>query len=323
MEILAQVGHDLPGAVRVLPNDWVVPVDLSGTEPIYSVLAAPPLALWSFSLAGVGLKFSMLAQGDRLVVPGVGRGGDWILKMPDPAYPSVPHNEMAMMSLAAAVGIEIPEIRLLHRDDFVELPDRVWSNEDYAFAVRRFDRGSNRKAIHIEDMAQVRGVYPDSDGNSRGKYSGSFDTIAALFYRGRDTSALQEFARRLAFNVLIGNGDAHLKNWSLIYPDQRTPTISPAYDLVATFVYRPLTAGPEDMGLRLGHSRRFEDVRIAAFDILDKKLSANAQLADVVRTLVAHVIEEWPKAAAVLEDRPHLSRPIEQLVKTRARQLLL
>jgi serine/threonine-protein kinase HipA len=60
-------------------------------------------------------------------------------------------------------------------------------------------------------MAQVRGFYPDPDGNSLGKYSGSFETIGALVYRGRDTDALREFARRLAFNVLIGNGDAHLK----------------------------------------------------------------------------------------------------------------
>jgi serine/threonine-protein kinase HipA len=321
MELLAQVGHDLPGAVRVLPSVQVVPVDLSEDDANNTLPSAAQAGLWSFSLAGVGLKFSMLAQGDRLVVPGVGEGGDWILKMPDPNYPSVPHNELAMMTLAGAVGIEVPEVRLIHREQFVGLPNRVWSKEEYAYAVRRFDRGPGRAAIHIEDMAQVRGVYPDADGRLPGKYSGSFETIGAFVYRGHDTSALREFARRLAFNVLIGNGDAHLKNWSLIYRDPRIPTLAPAYDLVATFVYRPPELGPENMGLRFGRSRRFEDVRLGTFDALDRRLAVKAELADVVRTLVGRVLDEWPKAASILADLPDLCSSIERLVKTRADQL--
>lgn len=321
MELLAQVGHDLPGAVRVLSSEHLVPVDLTGDDQGRSSPSAVDAGLWSFSLAGVGLKFSMLEQGDRLVVPGVGEGGDWILKMPDPAYPSVPQNELAMMTLARSVGIEVPEVRLLHRDQFTALPDRVWSKEEHAYAVRRFDRGPGRSAIHIEDMAQVRGIYPDGEGHSPGKYSGSFETIGALVHRGHDTSALREFARRLAFNVLIGNGDAHLKNWSLIYCHPRIPTLAPAYDLVATFVYRPSDLGPENMGLRFGRSRRFENVRLATFDALDKKLTAEAELADVARILVNRVLEEWPKAAMLLADQPDLCSSIERMIRARARQL--
>jgi serine/threonine-protein kinase HipA len=227
-----------------------------------------------------------------------------------------------MMTLAGAVGIEVPEVRLLHRDQFVGLPDRVWSKEEYAYAVRRFDRGPGRAAIHIEDMAQVRGVYPDADGNTPGKYSGSFETIGAFLYRSRDTFALQELARRLAFNVLIGNGDAHLKNWSLIYRDPRVPALAPAYDLVATFVYRPPELGPEDMGLRFGRSRRFEDVRLSTFDALDRKLGAKAELADVARTLIGRVLDELPKAASLLANRPDLYPSIQRLVSERAAQLL-
>jgi serine/threonine-protein kinase HipA len=320
---LAQVGHDLPGAVRVLPSEQVVPVDLSGAEATGSERGGAQTALWSFSLAGVGLKFSMLAQGDRLAVPGVGEGGDWILKLPDPVHPQVPRNELAMMTLAGATGIEVPQVRPIHRDQVVALPERVWpGGEEYAYAVRRFDRGPGRELIHIEDMAQVRGVYPDPDGNAPGKYSGSFETIGALVYRGRDTDALGEFARRLAFNVLIGNGDAHLKNWSLIYRDPRTPTLAPAYDLVATFVYRPPELGSENMGLCFGRSRRFEDVRLATFDALDRRLGAQAGLADVARTLVGRVLDAWPIAASLLADRPELCRPIERMVRARATQLL-
>jgi serine/threonine-protein kinase HipA len=315
MELLAQVGHDLPGAVRVLAAESIVPVDTFGDES-NTGQGNPSNALWSFSLAGVGLKFSMLARGDRLTIPAVGEGGDWIVKLPEPTYPNVPRNELAMMTLAEAVGIEVPEVRLVHRDQIDTLPDRAWSSsETWAYAVKRFDRGPRRERIHIEDMAQVRGFYPDA------KYSGSFETIGALIYRGHDVQGLQEFARRMAFNVLIGNGDAHLKNWSLIYQDPRVPALAPAYDLVATFVYRPGVEGPEEMALRFGRSKRFDDVRISTFCRLDEKLGAKADLGDVVRTLVDRIGAEWPRAAALLEEQSELCRRIELFVRDRAAQL--
>jgi serine/threonine-protein kinase HipA len=317
MELLAQVGHDLPGAVRVLAADEVIPVEVSDNNPISLGQDSPKSPLWRFSLAGVGLKFSLLAKGDRLVVPAFGESGDWIVKLPDPAYPDLSWNEWAMMTLAKAVGIDAPEVRLIHRDLAESLPERVWvGSQDHAYAVKRFDRGPQRELIHIEDIAQVRGFYPDN------KYSGSFETVGALVYRGRDVEALREFARRLAFNILIGNGDAHLKNWSLIYRDPRIPTLAPAYDLVATFVYRPCAEGSEEMALRFGRSKRFEDVRISTFSQLDKKLGAKAELGDVARTLVDRVVAEWPRATALLEDHPELCRPIESFIKERAAQLV-
>jgi serine/threonine-protein kinase HipA len=227
----------------------------------------------------------------------------------------VPQNELAMMTLAKAVGIDVPEVRLIHRNEVEPLPEQVWSGQYHLFAVKRFDRGPRRERVHIEDMAQVRGFYPND------KYQGAVETIGALVYRGRDVEALREFARRLAFNILIGNGDAHLKNWSLIYRDPRTPTLAPAYDLVATFIYRPPFSGPEEMALRFGRSKRFEDVRIATFSRLDEKLGAKADLGDIARVLVDRVIAEWPRAAALLEDHPEPCRQIELLIQERAAQL--
>lgn len=314
MELLAQVGHDLPGAVRVLAADPIIPVDLTGNSGSHAEQNPIKESLWSFSLAGVGLKFSMLAQGDRLTIPARGAQGDWIVKLPDPRFPSVSQNEFAMMSLAKAVGIEVPAIRLVHRDEVESLPEQVWSGQDRLFAVKRFDRGPERELIHIEDIAQVRGFYPDA------KYSGSFETVGALVYRRRDIESLRELARRLAFSILIGNGDAHLKNWSLIYRDPRVPTLAPAYDLVATFIYRPSVVGAEDMALRFGGSKRFEDVRLSTFSRLDKKLEAKADLGDVVEAVVKQVRAEWPRAAASLQEYPELCRQIGSYVQERARQ---
>lgn len=244
MELLAQVGHDLPGAAQVLPADGPPPGwSEAGEEPLLAV-EADRRAGWRFSLAGVQLKFSMLRRDDRLTLPAAGEGGDWIVKLPDRQYPDVPRNEYAMMSLAAAAGIEVPELALVHREDIAGLPPGIWpDHEEWAYAVRRFDRWVDGQPVHIEDLAQVRNFYPAQ------KYAGNYETVAALVYRRHDLEALTQFARRLAFMVLIGNGDGHLKNWSLIYRDPRRPTLSPAYDLVATAPYRS-DGETEDLGLK-------------------------------------------------------------------------
>jgi serine/threonine-protein kinase HipA len=318
MELLAQVGLDLPGAMRVLPADTPLPADLAERDGLGQAGdGGIGRSVWRFSLAGVGLKFSMLAQGDRFTAPALGEGGDWIVKVPDPKFADVPRNELAMMTLAGAAGIEVPEVKLVHRDQIESLPERVWTHgEANAYAVRRFDRGKRRELIHIEDFAQVRGFYPDE------RYAGSYETLGALVYRRHDTAALREFARRLAFSVLIGNGDAHLKNWSLIYRDPRVPTLAPAYDLVATAIYRPSDLGPEDLALKFGRSKRFDAITLAAFAALDAKLGANAGLADVVASFVGRVVAEWPRVAELFGEHNELRKEIGNLITRRAASLL-
>jgi len=64
--------------------------------------------------------------------------------------------------------------------------------------------------------------------------------------------------RRLVFNALIGNADMHLKNWSLIYPDRRSPRLSPAYDFVSTIAYLP----DERMALTFADSKAFSSLSL-------------------------------------------------------------
>jgi serine/threonine-protein kinase HipA len=296
--LLAHVGHDLPGAVRVVPgNSDASPSPKAQANPSREEedLAKPRL---KFSLAGVNLKLSMLARGDRFTAPANdAEGGDWIIKLPDPKHPHVPRNEFAMMTLARASGIQVPDLRLPDRESLDAIPDGFWpSTERLAFAIRRFDRAPDRSRIHIEDLAQVRGFYGDD------KYEGTFETIASLIYRKHDVASLQEFARRMAFNILIGNGDAHLKNWSLIYHDPRRPILAPAYDLVSTFAYIP----DEDLGLKFGRSRSFEDVTLDTFQALEKKLDAKADLRDVVASFTRNVGRSWEVAANALSACPVL-----------------
>lgn len=321
MELLAQVGHDLPGAVRVLPEDAVP--DLAMSQVLaedsgqYEAYAEERHTGWRFSLAGVAMKFSMVKRGDRLVLPAAGEGGDWIVKLPDSFYPDVPRNEYAMMSLARAVGIDVPEIRLVHRDEVGDLPPNVWpDNEVWAYAIRRFDRAEGGSLVHIEDLAQVRNVYPDR------KYMGNFETVGSLIYRRHDLEALREFARRLAFIILISNGDSHLKNWSLIYRDGRMPTLSPAYDLVSTACYR-MSEEPEDLGMRFGGSKIFARVALDTFTRLQDKVGASgAGLPDVVAETVRRALEQWPGVASLLDGNKKIQTAVEHSIGTHSRTLM-
>lgn len=281
------------------------------------LLPGEPHAGWRFSLAGVQLKFSMLADGDRLTLPAFGEGGDWIVKLPDLQYPDVPRNEFAMMSLAAAAGIDVPELRLVHRDEIAGLPRNVWpGREEWAYAVRRFDRADGRRSVHIEDLAQVCNLYPNR------KYSGNYESVASLLYRRHDVPALRQFARRLAYMVLIGNGDGHLKNWSLIYRDPRMPTISPAYDLVSTAPYR-VNGAAEDLGLRFGGSKQFRRVNLSLFQRLEDRLEvASAGLAECAAETVTRAVDQWPRFTGILRPNPPLLREIAEGIEARAKTLL-
>lgn len=324
MELLAQVGHDLPGAVRVIMDQedlvdskwthdsfWGRETDVDIVIDDYH---APGVR---FSLAGVAMKFSMLLRQDRLTIPAHGEGGDWIVKTPDSRFRDVPSNEFTMMSLARAVGINVPEVWLVPRHQVDDrLPPNVWpEHEEFAYAVRRFDRDERRGRIHIEDLAQVRNVYPDR------KYVGNFETIAALIYRGRDTESLLEFVRRLAFSVLISNGDYHLKNWSLIYPDGRVPRLSPAYDLVSTAHYMS-SDRPEDLGLKFGGAKDFHRVRLWSFRRLQERLGVrHVDLADMAAATVERTVAEWPNYAGLLDAAPKLQAAVDLSIGMRSKTI--
>lgn len=287
MELLAQVGKDLPGAVEI--------IDGAGANLPWSS-AAPtenPAGLFlpggeiRFSLAGVGLKFSMRKRGERFTLPASGsETGKWIVKLPDPEHVGIPVNEFTMMTLARDSGINVPQVELLHRDAAFGLPDSVWANgEAHALAVRRFDRDDGHHRIHIEDFAQVRGF------RDHQKYDGSFETVAALCYRGQDEGSLHEFVRRIVFNIVVGNGDAHLKNWSLIYPDRRIPRLSPAYDLISTMPYADTD---DELALKFGRSRRVEDFSPWVLDHLERRLGVPpGSLVAVANQTYARLAAAW------------------------------
>ena len=171
----------------------------------------------------------------------------------------MPLNEFtAAISLAQITSVDIPEITLVPVAKLSDLPSLNLPAEEYAYAVRRFDRqGSSR--THVEDFAQVLLQYPHD------KYgSANYEQIGKVLYQftGQPLANAQQFARRLLVNILLANGDAHLKNWSLIYPDAFTPELAPAYDIVTTRAY---IQDEREFALKLGKTKDWYEVGLEHF----------------------------------------------------------
>ncbi|HWC19227.1 MAG TPA: type II toxin-antitoxin system HipA family toxin [Terriglobales bacterium] len=249
--LLAVLGADLPGALVVAPLDQPPHTPSLEASDRNDKERFPEAAL-RFSLAGVQLKFSAIMEASGgLTIPGNGMGGSWIVKLPSARFDAVPENEYTMMTLARAVGIEVPRIELIDIGKIRGLPPDVGAMKGRALVVQRFDRGAAGEHIHMEDFAQVFGLYPEDKFRRR-----SYANIAAVLWAEAGEASTYEFARRLVFSVLIGNGDMHLKNWSLLYPNRRTPVLSPAYDFVATLPYIP----GDKLGLTFGGSRSLGEI---------------------------------------------------------------
>jgi len=200
---------------------------------------------------------------------------------------AVPENEFVMMTLARSVGIDVPETRLVPVREIQGLPDAAARIEGNALTVRRFDRGESGARIHMEDFAQVFGHFPDDKYGKR-----SYANIAAVLWAETGEAGTYEFLRRLVFSVLIGNGDMHLKNWSLLYPDRRTPMLSPAYDFVSTFSY---IAG-DKLALDFGGSKSLGEITLAQIrHLADKAGLPVSPLWAIVNETVERTQAAWKR----------------------------
>ena len=289
-DILMALGASLPGAVRALPADELPQAAINYRTG--TTRAAPEETPIKFSLGGSQLKFSMIERGGRF---SLADGNDeWIVKPPHPTHSNVPANEYTMMLLAAAAGIQTPEVKLVKLDD-VDLGGLVGlsipQGETRAYAIKRYDRSHNENEegrVHVEDFAQVFNVYGDQEYKAT-----NYDTIGRLIFDifPNRFEQLAEFIRRLVVNILVGNGDAHLKNWSVIYKDKVTPQLSPAYDLVSTIHY----VQNDSLALNMGGEKRFEAIDESHFDRLARRMDAPPKFVlDIVKETVTTARKEWP-----------------------------
>ena len=264
--MFSYLGEDLPGALIAEPMepDEVPASVLFAHGQAKAVKFEKDARENKFSLAGVQMKFSMKQQDGRYNLSKGDVLGDWIVKTPSTKHKDVPLNEFTAMSLASMAGVDVPEMKLVELDKLDNLPPINLPDEKLAFAIKRFDRNDDQR-IHMEDFAQVLVKYPHEKYNSA-----SYEQIGKILYNfsGDGLADTQQFARRLLVNILLANGDAHLKNWSLLYSDQVTPRLSPAYDIVTTSVY---IENERQYALNLGKTKEWNNVTYANFEAWAKR----------------------------------------------------
>ena len=241
-ELLAAAGHDLPGALEVLPAHEVPTgvVELHATrrlEPLEPSAVAAPVED-GFSLGGFVTKFSMVHRGARYVVRSGTEAGEVLVKLPSTAYPDLVHNEACCYRLAEAVGVRTAGASARPMAELnlpgVELPFSHYLH------VPRFDRrrllDGRTQRVHFEELTQALGI------DSRRKYRDLPAAMRALLVLlkqspASDVRELDEVFRRWTAYALMGNTDAHSKNWALLYEDGVHPRLAPAYDMVCVAAY--------------------------------------------------------------------------------------
>lgn len=180
------------------------------------------------SISGVQEKVSMVLEKNELRLTREGEQGTYILK-PIPrdvrATDQVPANEHLTMQIARQVfGIETAENALI-----------FFQNGDPVYITKRFDVLDSGQKRGVEDFAGLAGKTLETVGVDF-KYDSSYEDLAELIrkYVPAYRIELEKYFRLVVFNYVFGNGDAHLKNFSLVEMPQGDYKLSPAYDLLCT-----------------------------------------------------------------------------------------
>ena len=308
LPILAAVGRDLPGAVEVLPAGADAGLfgdreekDANGNGGEKEDPGSSADLALRFSLPGVQMKFSVLRESETVTLPVHGQLGDWIVKLESRRFPQLVENEYATMEWARASGLQVPECQIVPPELLPPVLRQFAPEGTSVFMIRRYDREGQRR-IHQEDFAQLVGLPPSL------KYDQiTYDGCALLVRQIVGPDAYLEFVRRLAFMVASGNVDAHLKNWSLVYPDDVHAELSPLYDQVAT------VAWPDEItlkwALKFAGTKDPYQIDLPAFTRLAAKAGADPrETLHVVEQTLAGAATAWATSAAEVMPAEHTAR---------------
>ncbi len=287
--LIAEVGGDCAGAITLLAPDVEIDaaprvraLDDEELDAILRALPQRPLGAAPtegvrLSLAGAQPKLPVVIEDGRVALPlNAATPTTHILK-PEPArFPDLVANEALCMRLARAAML--PAARVEQATTVSGLPYLV---------VERYDRDLTSdpiRRLHQEDVCQALGIPSDRKYQAEG---GPSVRDAAELLRGATGVPAQELPRlweALVFNWLIGNCDAHGKNFSLLY-DSGPPTLAPLYDLVSTVVYEELTSR---LAMRIGDATQIEQVDADAWTQLAREIGVSERYA---RRATAAVVE--------------------------------
>jgi|TARA_R100000963_G_C4631447_1_gene96460 serine/threonine-protein kinase HipA len=191
------------------------------------------------TVPGVQSKLSLeinhkTKEADKLTI--VGLWGRYILKPPSSTWDELPENEHCTMLMAQAAGIETVPFGLIHL-----------SSGEKAYITKRIDRDAKGNKFAMEDMCQLTLRLTED------KYKGSHEQIAKVIKKHSSNPLfdITRFYELVLFCFLCGNGDMHLKNFSLFKDPKLSWKLAPAYDLLSTRLVIPESKDPEELSLTI------------------------------------------------------------------------
>lgn len=307
LQILGKLGDECIGAVVIGGTGTLSPFD-------YSQISRDELASFALreadgmaqlqaasrlSLAGAQSKMGVLARfgdgGVEYLLPHGSAASTHILKTANRRFEQLSENEHCCMRLAAACGIRVPRTYVDMVREGVPL-----------FLVERYDRTVDSESgmvrrLHQEDFCQALGLLPERKYERPG---GSYLKSCAdliVRYSTRPAEDMRQLIALLAFNVMVGNCDAHLKNLSLLCDGSWSKrSLAPAYDLASTVVYGGLD---RHFSLRVGGSSKIDDICRADFEkVADEVSMSRKAVLAIVDDVVDTVILELPRVIEEIEE---------------------
>lgn len=266
--LLDHIGGECAGAVSLLPPDGLPAVSNSASDidwlsdddllAVLDELPQRPMLAGQdglrLSLAGAQDKLPVVFDGQRIGLPRNGTPSSHILKPAIAAVVDSVINEGFCLALAAKMQFQTAQ-------------SRICSVRDRSFLlVERYDRtqaaNGQRVRLHQEDFCQALGVIPELKYQNEG--GPGLDQCFDLVRRVTRPSAPQvlRLLDAVIFNALIGNHDAHAKNFSILYVEKGA-VLAPLYDVLSTAVYPGLTP---KMAMQLGGKYTFSEVQARHWD---------------------------------------------------------
>lgn len=328
--VLAEIGGECAGAISLAaegeeppfrdapPPEWL---DMEGLGILLAELPQRPLLAIPgeedegvrLSLAGSQDKLPVLLEDNRV---GITRGrppSSHIIKVPMREVDDMVANEAYCMALAACIGLTVAEA----------VP--IASGGEEGLLVRRYDRRPQARdrgieRIHQEDFCQALGHDPEEKYQAHG---GPSVAACAALLRAHSTAPgvdVFSFLDVLIFNLLIGNADAHSKNYSLLLEGEEAPRLAPFYDLISTRAYG--RRFDRKLAMKYGGEYRPERVRGRHLDRMAMDLGLPSR---AVRQGTAEVIERTlaggetarGKLPEEWQDRP-IIRNVNEVVEEQA-----
>jgi serine/threonine-protein kinase HipA len=323
--MLERIGGECAGAVTFVLSGEPLPAP----DDHYRALSAPELAgilrelprrpLLAgetgirLSLAGAQDKIAVRMEGDAISLPLGGAPSTHILKPAVERFAGVVFDEAYCMKLAAAVGLPVAKTEIRRVEDVEYL-----MVERYDRTHRQTPDGTTLERLHQEDFCQALGIVSENKFQKEG--GPSLKQCFALL-REVSSAPVIDLARLLdavIFNFLVGNNDAHGKNFSLLYRGADSVSLetrlAPLYDLVSTRYYPELT---RELAMKIGGEYSSDKVSKANFEQLaeDAGLAKPLvrrrvpELADIMLSNLGQTEIGNPVAEALAEQiRPHCNR---------------